>query len=251
MKTFWCVAIFFLSASAEVKRIHEFPEWWAERDLEQSQVIDFKTRNARVFGGQEATPNRLPYQVGLLLFLKNSVDVGFCSGSLITTTRVVTGAWKLFLKSKQKSNFFFFAAAHCVDVVVGMQAIFGAHLIDRFETSQTRMSIALKNLVYHANYSSKTLRNDIAMISLPTPVVLSSIIKVINLPSGDDLTRDFVGEKVRISGWGRFSASMVLSKSLRYVDVSVITNDACLFHFPTKFQDTNSEKIKTKPRKFI
>lgn len=218
------VAILFIiaPACAELKVIYEFPEWWAERSFDNliSQAIE--SRYARIFGGQETTPNQLPYQVGLLLFLNNSVDVGFCSGSLVTPNRVIT-------------------AAHCVDVVVGIQAVFGAHFIDRLESSQTRVTVRKSELAWHENYDPKNIQNDIAMISLTTPITLSDIIQVVALPQGNDLSRDFSGETAVVSGWGRFSSSPVLSKTLRFVEVTVIKNKDCLQFFPTRLRDTKRE----------
>lgn len=91
MKLLLTLALISLSAfSVKIKPIYEFSEWWAERDFDPVQYK--QSRSGRIIGGEEAKPNQFPYQVALMLFTKGSNEVGLCSGSLISTKRVISAA---------------------------------------------------------------------------------------------------------------------------------------------------------------
>lgn len=220
MKMSAVFTLFVVSVLAEVKPIYEFPEWWAEREFKPSQW--HKNRSGRIIGGQESKPHGFPYQVALLLFIKGSKDVALCGGSLITTNRVVT-------------------AAHCIDSIVGLEAIFGAHYLSRTEKSQVKQQVPVGELIAHAKYNKRDLSNDIAMVNLPTPVTLSNVIQLVHLPEGEMLKSDLAGEMATTIGWGRFSSAQLSSKVLRYAEVSIITNSLCKKRFPTRVKETTSE----------
>lgn len=217
-----CALLFASAALADVRPIYEFPEWWVNRDFDPSPLIKSRFRGGRIIGGQEATPNQFPYQVGLRLFIQNSANVGLCGGSLVSVTRVVT-------------------AAHCVDIVSGLEAVFGAHFLNRAESTQVRRTVALSGLIWHENYNPRSLTNDVAIINLPTSVPLNNVIQVVRLPEGADLNNDFAGSPAVASGWGRFSSAQTSSEFLRFVNVNVITNTACRIRFPGIIQDSTSK----------
>lgn len=208
---------------AEIKAIYDFPEWWTSRDI-KPDPWNQSHRDMRIIGGQEAEVNQFPYQVGLVLYLKNSTDVGLCGGALITTERVLT-------------------AAHCVDIVIGIDAIFGAHSLIRLEDDQVRRKVPTSEMVWHEGYDPKILTNDIAIIRISTPVPLSKAIQVVALPQTADLESDFVGELGAVSGWGLFSSIQSISKFLRFIDVTVITNSECRLRFPTRIQNSTSKLL--------
>lgn len=223
MKLLVIFALLFASAVlADERPIYEFPEWWVNRDFDPTPLIKSRFREGRIIGGNQATPNQFPYQVGLRLFIQNSNNVGLCGGSLVSTTRVVT-------------------AAHCVDIVTGLEAVMGAHFLNRQESTQVRRTVALSGLTWHENYSSRTLVNDVAIINLPSPVALNNVIQIVRLPEGADLNNDFAGVGAVASGWGRFSGAQASSEFLRFVNVNVITNTACRIRFPTIIQDSTSK----------
>jgi Trypsin len=209
-------------ADEKEKAIYEFPEWWTVRDFSPSQWTEGRVRGGKIIGGREATPHQFPYHVGLILFIKDSNEVGLCSGSMLSPTRVVT-------------------VAHCVDTVVGLQAVFGAHFINREESGQVRRTVLLRDLVWHENYNPRNLTNDVAIINLLTPVTPNSVIQVLKLPQYDELTDDFAGKLAVVTGWGRFSTAQVLSKALRFVEVKIITNEICRKRFPTMIHNSTSE----------
>lgn len=225
MKFVVICSLFLASAVfADERPIYEFPEWWMNRDIDPSSLIKSRFRSGRIIGGQEATPNSFPYQVGLRLFIQDSNNVGLCGGSLVSPTRVVS-------------------AAHCVDIVSGLEAVFGAHFLNRVEATQVRRTVELSGLIWHENYNPRTLTNDVAIISLPTSVPLSNAIQVVRLPEGADLNNDFAGSPAVASGWGRFSSAQASSEFLRFVNVNVITNTACRIRFPTIIQESTSKFI--------
>jgi Trypsin len=217
-----CALLFAPAALADERPIYEFPEWWVNRDFDPSPLIKSRFREGRIIGGQEATPNQFPYQVGLRLFIQNSNNVGLCGGSLVSANRIVS-------------------AAHCVDIVSGLEAVMGAHFLNRFESTQARRTVPLPDLVWHENYNPRTLTNDVAIITLLTPVTLNNFIQVVRLPEGADLNNDFAGSSAVASGWGRFSEAQASSEFLRFVNVNVISNTACRIRFPTIIQESTSK----------
>lgn len=91
MKLHLLLALVSVSAlSGKLKPIYEFSEWWADRDFDSAQWN--QSRSGKIIGGQEATAHQFPYQVALMLFMKGSSEVGLCSGSMISTKRVITAA---------------------------------------------------------------------------------------------------------------------------------------------------------------
>jgi len=217
MKLFVISALFFATVLAELRPIYEFEEWWALRDFEAPAWLHSRFRGGRVIGGQEATRHQFPYQAGLRLNIPGNANQGTCGGSLVSRTRVVT-------------------AAHCVDIVSSAVVVLGAHLILQQEPNQIRQTIPSAGLIWHENYNSANLNNDVAIINLNSEITPSNFIRPINLPTGADLNNNFAGHLATASGWGRFSSANVISEFLRFVQLNVITEAACRIRFPTIIQ---------------
>ncbi|KAJ8918123.1 hypothetical protein NQ315_011580 [Exocentrus adspersus] len=113
-------------------------------------VVD-EPNNGRIIGGNESVPHSKPYQVGLLINGES-----FCSGSLISTSFVIT-------------------AAHCVAGASFVELIFGAHNINIQEASQVR--VTSRNIFSNPGYTALyPHNNDIALIKTPTPIVPNNYI---------------------------------------------------------------------------
>ncbi|KAA2236542.1 trypsin-like serine protease, partial [Chitinophaga agrisoli] len=112
---------------------------------------------------------------------------GVCGASLVTTNRLLTAAHCWFDGTNQGTS---------VTVVLGSVTLFSGGT--RVETS---------SIVMHPNWSPTTIRNDVAVIYLPSPVTLSDTINTIALPSGQELQENFVGSSAVASGFGLTSSS--------------------------------------------
>ncbi|PZC84908.1 brachyurin [Helicoverpa armigera] len=168
---------------------------------------------SRISGGSAASLGQFPYQAGLLA----SFDLGrgVCGGSLVSAQRVLTAAHCWFDGENQ---------AFSVEVVLGSIRLYSGGV-----------RLHSNNVVMHENWMPSVIRNDVAIIYLPSAVSFSDNIAPIALPAGDELNELFVGDIATASGFGRTgdaaSGAITTSQFLSHVDVPVISNNVCRLSF--------------------
>ncbi|GLG92354.1 Chymotrypsin, partial [Gryllus bimaculatus] len=171
---------------------------------------------SRVIGGTVASQGQIPWQAALVLD-----GAGFCGGSLISSTYVLT-------------------AAHCTAGITSFQVTLGASNI---QTSQTGTVVqTTRNKIQHASYNPSTINNDIALLRLSTAVSSTSYIRTIRLPRSSQASNTFQGSTAIVSGFGRTSGTSGISPSLRYASLTVISNTNCALYFGNSI---NSYKVCT------
>jgi secreted trypsin-like serine protease len=157
--------------------------------------------DGKIVGGDEATPNSWPHQVGL--FIDNAY---FCGGSIIDEEWILT-------------------AAHCVDGARTVDVVMGAHNI-RDGSEATQVTMTSTDLKAHEQYSPSTIMNDIGIIKLPSSISITSAIKTV--PLTNQKTTTLVGEMVTLTGWGKDSDSAGgISSVLREVTVPIQAYSKC------------------------
>ncbi|XP_075976582.1 brachyurin-like [Anticarsia gemmatalis] len=175
----------------------------------------------RIVGGLPAGAGQYPYQAGLLSSIIGLQGTGVCGGSLISANRVLTAAHCWFDGIHQ---------AWRITVVLGSHTLF---------TGGTRIDTSV--VAMHNNWTPALVRNDIAVLYLPSNVATSATIAPIALPSGAELNEDFVGSSAIASGFGLTSdgGSISSNQFLSHVRLNVINNSLCSVVFPLIFQPSN------------
>lgn len=157
--------------------------------------------SSRITGGIAAGPNQFPWMVSVRSGSGDTMTT--CGGSLLSTQWVLT-------------------SASCVHGVVTVTLGFGS--VNILAPAQTQQSSAI---TIHPSYNPNNLNNNIALIHLATPVVLSAAVAVIRLPSLSQATNDFTGIPAQVSGWGQAVNNGPISNTLNFVNKSTITNLVC------------------------
>ncbi|XP_017018366.1 serine protease 1-like [Drosophila kikkawai] len=171
--------------------------------------------DGRITHGEDARTDQFPYQVGLSLKIGSSS--AWCGGSLIGNEWVLT-------------------AAHCTDGVDSVEVYLGSTVRS---SPKVKHHVSRDDIIIHADWNSRTLRNDISLIRIPR-VEYSSAIDRVELPKHESHYSSYDGDEVIASGWGRTSdAASAVAAHLQYAHMKVISNSECKRTYLTTIRDSN------------
>ncbi|XP_078795363.1 transmembrane protease serine 3 [Oryzias latipes] len=129
----------------------------------------------RVVGGNLSLPGQFPWQASLHFRGEH-----MCGGSVISPLWIVT-------------------AAHCV-YGFSNSSLWKVYVGLTEQPIHAAQSLAVRKIVYHARYRSRSLDYDIALMRLDQPLTFNGLVEPICLPNhGEDFQED---TKCWISGWG-------------------------------------------------
>uniref|UniRef100_A0A240PM37 Peptidase S1 domain-containing protein n=1 Tax=Anopheles epiroticus TaxID=199890 RepID=A0A240PM37_9DIPT len=208
---------------SKVRPIEDFDHYWRRLPGEM-QIFRHLRPTQRITNGQEATPGQFPYQIVLLSNFP--AGTALCGGSVLTRSFILT-------------------AAHCVapsesTLAAGGIAIMGAHNRTIRETSQQRIPFSTSGIRRHPLYTAFTLRYDIAVVLLDSPMTFTDRVQPARLPDLDD-TRQFGWFTGTVSGFGRTSdASQTISSVVRFTSNLVMTNVECVIRWGTSNVQTQN-----------
>ncbi|XP_035915660.1 clotting factor B [Anopheles stephensi] len=160
----------------------------------------------RIVGGHNADPNEWPWIAALF---NNGRQ--FCGGSLIDSIHILT-------------------AAHCVAHmssydVARLSVKLGDHNI-RSNTEVQHVERRVKRLVRHRGFDSRTLYNDVAVLTMDQPVPFTKQVRPICLPAADN-TRAYNGQTATVIGWGSLRENGPQPAILQEVNLPIWTNNEC------------------------
>ncbi|CAK1582751.1 unnamed protein product [Parnassius mnemosyne] len=181
----------------------------------------FLSGQSRIVGGLPAALGQYPYQAGLISDIIGITGRGVCGGTLISNNRVLTAAHCWYDGQNQGWRF---------TVVLGSVLLFSGGT--RLETSVVAL---------HPNWIPLLVRNDVAVIYLPSSVSTSANIAPIALPTEAEASESFAGMRAIASGFGATSTDAGISTNqfLSHVSLNVITNSVCGVAFPGVIQDSH------------
>lgn len=156
----------------------------------------------RIVGGKEASPGEFPYMAAIM----NGGSL-YCGGTLIDSTHVLS-------------------AAHCVSgmspqSVSKLTVILGAvSLKDPGKTTKR-----VKSVTVHKQFDSSKMYNDVALLTLESPVTSVSPVGLCAATSG--------GEAV-VTGWGKLYDGGSGSDVLKKVTLTIKSQEDCQKNFGSK-----------------
>lgn len=161
----------------------------------------------KIVGGKVANYNSWPAQV----YLKGCTRGGdclLCGGTLIDLTTVLT-------------------AAHCVDKRQSTYAVYlGLQDTNLLWNNQWPAS-PIKKIIMHQYFDPKTNLNDIAIIKLAQPAILSMSVQVACLPTTPSYSYPPVNWPAWAIGWGTTFADGATSNLLRNVKLKIDDPSLC------------------------
>ncbi|CAF3695884.1 unnamed protein product [Rotaria sordida] len=159
----------------------------------------------RIVGGETASSATWSWTVSISI-----AGSSLCGGSIISSSWIIT-------------------AAHCVNNRIPSQITIYAGSITRLSGTQIR---SVSKIVVHSSYSSTTYVNDIALLKLASPLIMTDpYVSAICLPSVSQVTLSAgewppVGTNVIAVGWGRLRENGSSPSILQQVTVQTIDYQA-------------------------
>jgi secreted trypsin-like serine protease len=171
--------------------------------------FDIEQRSGEIVGGQNAIPGQQNWQISLQARFGQQF-AHICGGSILAERWVVT-------------------AAHCVDGSnpSSLRVVAGEHRLNRLENIEQFMN--LSQIVVHPDYDPFTSENDIALLELSAPLILSSTRRTATIapftPADSAAGLDAPGTPSKITGWGTTSEGGSISNVLKTATVPVISDE--------------------------
>ncbi|NXJ89863.1 FA7 factor, partial [Corythaixoides concolor] len=179
----------------------------AGNDTPQSVQINVSSSSehngSRITGGTLCHRGHCPWQV----LIRNSKDIGFCGGSLISSRWVVT-------------------AAHCLDLVRPHHVTLGEYSLHPGEFKEQKIDV--ERSWTHPHYDSNDYNSDIALLYLSSDVVFNEYVIPICLPSPN--LAALLSEEGRIgmvSGWGATHDRGSTLRFLMKVWLPIVAMETC------------------------
>ncbi|EFX87124.1 hypothetical protein DAPPUDRAFT_312683 [Daphnia pulex] len=176
------------------------------------EIKQSEKRTARMVGGEETAPNQYPFMVTNPLMKRNDglSDEYFlyCGASLITSTQILT-------------------AAHCVNDLASdnFLVLLGMHFMNE-SMNDARVTKRVRGVTVHEEFDSITHYNDIAILTLESPVVFTSAISPVCLPPAGS-SELYLNQMATAKGWGRTLEKGKNSDFLRHANIRIISNSLC------------------------
>jgi secreted trypsin-like serine protease len=203
----------------------------AEVGGEEADGVELADQQQTIVNGEEAVPHSQPWIVNL------SIRGGFCGGSVINPSWVVT-------------------AAHCVASVKvnketgvpvnlrGLRVVAGDHDLQRSEgTEQTR---GMARIFVSPGYRPRRGGdNDIALIQLSAPLPINEQIQAIALPEASEA----VPQEMLAAGWGLSRPGGNVEQQLRVGEIGLFELADCRQYGATSIEfcagDTGAQPVDT------
>ncbi|XP_071345321.1 haptoglobin [Trachinotus anak] len=170
-------------------------------------------RSRRMVGGTLAP--HVPWQA--MVFIAESVlDGGYAGGALISEGWVLTAGRNLFVRKSRQD-------------IQGKDPVIPKVYLGISQRAEANASneVAVERVALHPNFQNHSdWDNDLALIKLKKPVVMSDKVTPIPLPeAGQDLA-DIMGGLGVITGWG-WGVQLSLATSLKYLILPLADHSAC------------------------
>uniref|UniRef100_A0A8D3CHS9 Peptidase S1 domain-containing protein n=1 Tax=Scophthalmus maximus TaxID=52904 RepID=A0A8D3CHS9_SCOMX len=180
-----------------------------ERSVSASRMAQLRSR--RMVGGTLAPS--VPWQV--MVYLSDGVlDGGYAGGALISDRWVLTAGRNLFVRKSR-------------DHIQGKEPIIPKVYLGILHRDQAKASteVAVEKIFLHPGFQNHSdWDNDLALIQLKEPVVMSDKVTPIPLPEmGQNLTDTWSGV---ISGWG-WGVYLNAAASLKFLILPLVDNSYC------------------------
>ncbi|EDV38405.1 uncharacterized protein Dana_GF21864 [Drosophila ananassae] len=158
----------------------------------------------RIVGGEDASKAQFPHQISL-----RNAGSHSCGGSIISKNFILTAAHCV--TNQQEDGSFVAIDADRFTIRAGSN--------DRFSGG---VLVNVVEVIFHEGYNTN-LHNDVAVLRLESPLIFSSSIQPIALPSVQ--TPD--DADIIVSGWGRLKAGGDLPRYLQYNTLKSISFEKC------------------------
>jgi secreted trypsin-like serine protease len=169
---------------------------------------DIGQRSGEIVGGQNAIPGQQNWQISLQRRFGTTFSHS-CGGSILAERWVVT-------------------AAHCVagSSLSSLRVVAGEHRLNKVENIE--QFVNLSRIIVHPSYNSSTSENDIALLELSTPLILSATRRTATIalftPADSAAGLDAPGTASTITGWGATVEGGSVATVLKVATVPVISD---------------------------